>query len=319
MAGIGAVAAWADPDGDQDEEVMEGDTARRKTVRIPDSLPELTHIAAQHFGKGNAVRMYHLGKRHRRLHHPAHINWLNHDDHLVVEAAGPPVEPQATISTHKADFTAKPLTKVDPFRQDRESALSEWMKGGPLGNSRYREDFPPVPNSAREPAHRIPSSLRSAREAPTGTTSYKTHYPWKTAEKDPHKGAGVDSTLTSDQRKAPFNGLSSYNADYVPLPVSRVPPIPAAAGQKPLPADFCGDTTYACDYLEPKEDTRLPSARPSQEVPSRRPLLGMTEYVDQYTKKELKAPHVHLDPHTGRSTFKRSVGTAAANPNRLAN
>mmetsp|Transcript_56432 Transcript_56432/g.132365 ORF Transcript_56432/g.132365 Transcript_56432/m.132365 type:complete len:314 (+) Transcript_56432:92-1033(+) len=304
--------AWAAPDADddggEDEEVMEGDVANRKTVRLPDSLPELTHVAAQHFGRGHTVRMYHLGRKHKRLHHPLHIDWLSHDDFLVVEATGPPAEKQANISTHKADFVAKPLEKTEPFRQDRSSALSDWLSGPLSGASRYQEDYRPVPNSARGPAHKMPGALRSAREAPTGTTSYKDHYPWKTSSKDPAQ-KGSDSTLTSYQRTQPFAGKTSYTLDYPAHAVRRIPPVPAAEGQKPLPSTFQGESTYASDFLEPQEDTRMPSARPSNEATQdHRPLLGTSEYVDQYKKKDLLHPHIHLDPHTGRSIMRKSGG-----------
>mmetsp|Transcript_75364 Transcript_75364/g.140555 ORF Transcript_75364/g.140555 Transcript_75364/m.140555 type:complete len:309 (-) Transcript_75364:91-1017(-) len=307
---MAAVHAWVGPeDDDDDEEVMEGDVANRKTVRLPDSLPELNHVAAQHFGRGHTVRMYHMGKKHKRLHHPLHIGWLNHDDFLVVEAGGPPEDKQAHISTHKADFITPKLTKTEPFRQDRSSALTDWLSGPLNGISRYQEDFHPVPNSARGPIHKMPSALRSAREAPTGTTSYKDHYPWKTSDKEPAQ-KGTDSTLTNHQRDQPFVGKTSYAHDYPAHPVRRIPPVPAAEGQKPLPSTFQGESTYASDFLEPKEDSRMPSARPSREAThDPRPLLGTSEYVDQYKKKELLHPHIHLDPHTGRMTTSRGLKT----------
>jgi len=284
---------------DQDEfdphesmEVHEGHRGMRITVDFPESLPELRHHADKNFGKSRRLRMYHMG--HRLMHHPSQLRHLRDGDHVVVK---PDVTPprQHISSSYQDEYMEHVPAASRPVFQPE--TLSKDFRGPFSGCSRYKEDFLGHPAEKRPPVQRMGTSVRLKETTATGRTSYADHFPWMDNRPRPRAPRTDLSRLTMEQQEAPFAGQTHYSEEFIARPINRTMPC-LPVGQKKRPAKFEGMSTYIGDYVEPLEDGRMPSAKPSHDVCPKVPLEGMSEYLREYIKRDLNQKSVvHLEPH----------------------
>ncbi|CAJ1384888.1 unnamed protein product [Effrenium voratum] len=265
-----------------------GDREQRVTVPLPRTIQELKGHAHKHFGakhtSSNPLRMYHHGKV--MIHHPNHMTNVKDEDVVVVtlgeDDQGPP-----PVSTHQAHFVPHPLqAKKPPAGTDgpRENVPFD-------GKSSYNVDYIPHPLQGRDSAKPPRDGWEPGKNGRTGKSTYAAEFPWHTA-KPPEKG----NKQAPPGQSVPFEGLSSYQHDYI-----KHPNRPRSASGRPRPklpatGPFDGTTTYTTDYKK----FQVPHARP-QRLDARpsdpKPFEGSSEYRREYLKHPLSGPEVlHIEP-----------------------
>eukprot|EP00435_Cladocopium_sp_Y103_P051528 s1727_g16.t1 len=210
-------------------------------------------------------------------------------------AIGPP-----PLSTHQAHYVPHPLqAKKPPADQDgpKESVPFD-------GKSSYTVDYIPHPLEARDSAKPPKNVWEPGRTGvKTGKSTYACEYPWHNV-KPPDK----TSKQAPPGKAVPFEGLSSYQQDYVKHPAR---PRSATGRPKPqLPASgpFEGCTTYTTDYKR----FQVPQTRPIRMDGSNlqsepKPFEGSSEYRREYLKHPLNGPEIlHLEPELGNPHVRRA-------------
>jgi len=268
----------------------QGDPARRVTVVLPENLQELQSYAHRHFGSG-ASRLLHHGKKHLRL--PHHIRHVKGGDVIVVTKDGMlDVEyDPTTLTTHREHYVRHPLP-------ERLPATPLTHRGTPLrfdGKSSYVADYieHPVGASWNGPPREALRRSKKREGLKTGDSMYSTQYPW-------HNASPAKPMRRNDfKSSAPFEGKSSYSADYVSHPdvlSSSAMLTPRGTGQPQYQSQpFTGVTTYLKDFRTPERQTlsrEPPRAR--QKTPL--PFEGNTEYAREFVQVEDPRQFVHLEP-----------------------
>lgn len=266
---------------------------RLVTVAMPGSLPELQHLAAQYFGHSGCLRLYRNGL-HLLYHPTQMKHLADGDVVVVRRSEHRPMTSgQKDASTHQSDFVwHRPKTSARGCGNDWISTLSETTHGRPLdGKSRYAEDYVEHPLS-REAPFQPPAALH-LHDDKTGTTSYAEHFPWRN-NKTPRRKTGNDyntslatdarfdgatsynldykkppleysgaaralgsdylSSLSEDQQRAPFDGCSTYYADYKKFDKGRQLTF-KPRGQELRKEPFLGSSEYRRQYLGPSKST----------------------------------------------------------------
>lgn len=278
-----------------------GDHDQRVTVSLPRTLHELKGHAQRHFstkrGSSKPFRMFHHGKV--VITHPNHMSNVKDGDVVILTAnadeQGPP-----PLSTHQAHYVPHPLqAKKPPADQDgpKESVPFD-------GRSSYTVDYIPHPLEARDSAKPPKNVWEPGRTGvKTGKSTYACEYPWHNV-KPPDK----TSKQAPPGKAVPFEGLSSYQQDYVKHPAR---PRSATGRPKPqLPAfgPFEGCTTYTTDYKR----FQVPQTRPIRMDGSNlqsepKPFEGSSEYRREYLKHPLNGPEIlHLEPELGNPHVRRA-------------
>eukprot|EP00913_Durusdinium_trenchii_P017416 g16372.t1 len=228
-----------------------GDREQRVTVSLPRTLHELKSHAHRNFttkrGSSKPMRMFHHGKV--VITHPNHMSNLKDGD-VVVLTANPEEQGPPPLSTHQAHYVPHPLqAKKPPPDQDgpKESVPFDGKTGVKTGRSTYASEYP---------WHNVKPPDKTCKHVPPG-------------------------------KAVPFEGLSSYQQDYVKHPQR---PRSAAGRPKPqLPASgpFEGSTTYTTDYKR----FQVPPARPVRmdggNMSEPKPFEGSSEYRREYLKHPL--------------------------------
>jgi len=271
-------------------------------VTMPRSLPELLHTAAQMFGHGGALRLYHRGST--LLYHASQMSQLRDGDLVVVRrtASYRPVTPAITprvLSTHQADFQKRsfqaPALSAAP---DYESTLTDDMRklrGVPIeGMSRYASDFVIHPISARQPTLKQTATLGFDDKSPMATSSYGREFFW---QEPPHTIAAQakkeSSNILLASPTSRFDGRSSYTSDFTRSePVSPRELIQPVQLAKLPEIAFAAVSTYGCDFKMTGSSKQLlsgrqPSARPKRAEMPNQPFVGTSEYRGEFHEEAI--------------------------------
>lgn len=279
-------------------------SAREVPVPMPRSLPELLHSAAQIFGHGGALRLYHRGSI--LLYHATQMNQLQDGDLVVVSrtASYRPVTPAITprvMSTQQADFQKRafqaPALSAAP---DYESILTDDMrklKGVPIeGMSRYASDFVLHPLSPRQPPLRQTATLGFDDKSPMATSSYGREFFWQEVGLSPSGfdlQAKRESSILQASPSSRFDGRSSYTSDFTRSePVSPREVIQPVQLAKLPPIAFSAISTYGSDFkltgsFQQLLSGRQPSARPKRAEMPNQPFVGTSEYRGEYHEEAI--------------------------------
>mmetsp|Transcript_37022 Transcript_37022/g.105825 ORF Transcript_37022/g.105825 Transcript_37022/m.105825 type:complete len:304 (+) Transcript_37022:82-993(+) len=281
------------------EYVLQGDPAKRITVQLPRSLPELQYHANRNFARdGSNAKMFHHG--HSKIHQPHHVNRVKDGDVIVVEGGPRKRMPGAPgITTHMADYVPHDLEARAPPR-----AVRSLPPGGRFeGKTSYCTDFVEHPMEPRKAFSPGRPNWNAGRQGETGKSMYTSHYPRHELEPRPAVAPAPANPFNS----APFEGSTSYTNDYVKHPLKPRSP---TVFEKPRgeTGPFQGSTTYGNDYQKYPHQMTGP---PKLQHPSIRldgaPFEGNTEYGREYVPLEFeRRPIVHLEPEIRR--FKTSSG-----------
>jgi hypothetical protein len=285
-----------------------GNPAEKKTVVIPRSLPELQQLASRHFAHGGSGRMR-LFLKGRELHHPMAVADLQDGDVLTVRVEQNrafPATAERVLSTHQADFVKFPPGEtVKPVSDDNASTLTAETRCAKLeGQSRYATDFVKHPRVPRvqmtEHALYGTHFLKHAGESVSKST-YSSHYPWHNTLAADSAGSDERSALSDAARGHPFTGRSSYSDDFPRR--FGAPPEPAKAActdyestltDQVMKSSFDGMTVYNQHFVKHPLTGRQPSARPARTSAESGTFAGSSEYNNQYTHYDPKAPRVQL-------------------------
>jgi len=263
------------------------------TVDMPRSLPELQHMAAQHFGHSGCLRLFHHGTS--LIYHPAQMNQILDGDIIIVRKSEcfRPSTADTPLSTHQADFLKRPYQRpVTGSGSDYETSLTDGSKGERLeGMSRYAIDFIRHPIEPQKP-FKPPSALHLTNEN-LGTTTYAAEFPWRETSQ---RTALVDdkavreSSLSLATHAARFEGATSYTIDYIRPATSggeRATLPPPSMLSDPIP--FSAVSTYSSDYKKLSRG-RQRNAKP-KEAHERlnTPFSGTSEYRREYNKLPMDA------------------------------
>jgi len=278
-----------------------GDQEQRVTVSLPRTLQELKGHAQKNFstkrGSSKPLRMFHHGKV--VITHPNHMSNLKDGD-VVVLTANPDEQGPPPLSTHQAHYVPHPLqAKKPPADQDgpKDSVPFE-------GRSSYNVDYIPHPLEARDSAKPPKNVWEPGRTGvKTGKSTYASEYPWH-AVKPPDK----TSKHAPPGKAVPFEGLSSYQQDYVKHPTRPRSAAGRPKPQAPTSGPFEGCTTYTTDYKK----FQVPQTRPIRNGGSNlhsepKPFEGSSEYRREYLKHPLNGPEIlHLEPELGNPHVRRA-------------
>lgn len=280
------------------------------TLAMPRSLPELQHMAAQHFGHSGCLRLFHHGTS--LLYHPSQMKEVQDGDIIVVRRSDcfRPGTSDTPLSTHQADFLKRPYQKpVNGAGSDYDSCLTDDTKGVPLeGMSRYATDFVRHPFAARD-TWKPPSALLLASKAKLGTTTYAGDFPWR---EKPARSKAVDdravreSSLSMASQAESFKGTSSYTIDYPRRAVTpRVEYAKAPPSVVLPPSEFSASTTYGSDFKK-LGCGRQRSAKPKAAYErTNEAFKGTSEYQREYHKLSMGS--------TDKSEFIKLASEAFAN------
>lgn len=252
------------------------------TLELPLSLEDLQHAATRHFGHNGRLRLYHKGLT--PVHHDRHLQKLKHDDHIVVTWEGRRIEPDElmSITTHKADYVPHPIRPRSSVPQKPRVTPVPF-----LAESSYKGDYVAHPISSREPCHKKEKWL--PKTAPTGSTTYNTHFPWHEVE------ALRPAFVTAKHTPVPFEGKSSYELDFVEHPLAQRGSMRPARARS-TPGKFLGETTYCSDYV-PKTRAARPIMRPTLARTAPVPFDADTEYTHRFKEHPIESKvWVHLEP-----------------------
>lgn len=262
---------------------------RLVTVPMPRSLPELQHLAAQHFGHSGCLRLYRNGLH--LLYHPMQVKHLSDGDVVIVRRfEHRPVENAGDTekSTQQSDFVwHRPKTSRRGSGKDWVSSLSTNGDHPLDGKSRYAEDYVEHPLSQMAPYQ--PPAAMSLPVAKIGTTSYSEHFPWRDS-KTPRRPLGSDyiTSLSADAKGCPFDGATSYLMDYKKPPLEHIGAARALGSdylstlsedQQRAPFDGC--STYYDDYKK-FDKGRQSAFRPRGQILQKEPFKGTSEYRREY-------------------------------------
>mmetsp|Transcript_14826 Transcript_14826/g.25638 ORF Transcript_14826/g.25638 Transcript_14826/m.25638 type:complete len:299 (-) Transcript_14826:71-967(-) len=269
-----------------------GDREQRVTVSLPRSLHELKGHATKHFGHRaqKPLRMYHHGKV--VITHAQHVTNLKDGDVVVVtvtdEDKGPP-----PISTHQAHYIPHRLEAKKPPPADEGPGDSVPFDG----KSSYNVDYVPHPLEVRDSAKPPRNVWEPGRTGVrTGKSTYASEYPWHTV-----KPPESTKKQVPPADKVPFEGLSSYQHDYIKHNNRPRSATGRAKPQPPASGPFDGTTTYTTDYKR----FHVPQARPLKNGSNLKidpsPFEGASEYRREYLKHPLSGPEIlHIEPDLRR-------------------
>lgn len=267
-------------------------------VPMPKSLPELQHVAAQHFGHGGCLKLLHNGTK--LIYHPSQITQIEDGDTITVKHLDGfrtvPAEGTATgNSTARSDYQKHPPAPPRlPVGSDDQSTLTvQSARQRFEGMSRYASDFVRHVNvTPREPCKQTPSM--ELHTEPTGVTCHQSEFTWRKGEMRENLCDDSKSALTVAAVAAPFEGKSSYNIEYVKHPRVKAELARPAHGFEASAGDasqdfVCQGSTYEADFRE-FPDFRRQSARPPRTRERPEPFAGSSEYRRQYGEKLVDRP-----------------------------
>lgn len=276
-------------------------------MKLPDSVNEIEHTAAQVFGHAGTFRLEHNG---RPLYHQSQLARVGHNDVVYVKQDHERSShaPEGPIrSTQQADFVKYPFEAPPaPIGEDDDSIITDTLLGQKFeGESRYVSDFVRFhgsrPARTTKPPPGAPTALKALVEEPMlrEATSYGTHFqsPGPQKVRKP-MGSDEESTLTAQSKNQPFNGSTAYSEAYVRQP--RQTPVSARGQRSSVLASYGAQTfqdctTYGSHFRHENPPGRLASMRPKAERPGDRPFQGNTEYREKFLeKKGDEQARVHL-------------------------
>lgn len=258
------------------------------TVGMPRSLPELQHMAAQHFGHSGCLRLFHHGTS--LIYSPAQMGQIQDGDIIIVRKREcfRPSTGDTPLSTHQAEFVKRPFQRpATGSGSDYDSSLADGTKGERLESmSRYAIDFIRHPIEPQKP-FKPPSALHLTNDN-LGTTTYASEFLWREISQ---RKALVDdkavreSSLSLASKAACFEGSSSYTIDYIRPATSggeraTLPPPPI----KDNPVPFSAVSTYASDYLKLGRGLQRNAKPKEAHERLNTPFLGTSEYRREYHK-----------------------------------
>lgn len=271
---------------------------REISVPMPRSWAELQHTAAQQFGHGGCLRLYHQGTS--LLYHPMQLKQLQDGDCIAVHrceshrpitpADSPKVLTTTFQSSYQKHVTQRPKLGVGA---DYQSCLTDRMKGSMQGMSRYAADFVKHPLSPRV-AFKPPSAIEMHNE-PMGTTSYSREY---TFHKDAIDAAHADhtavraSSLLLASPQGAFEGCSNYTDNFKWHANSQreAAMTDSTSSVQPPPSVFSGMTTYNSNFQNCSGVERQRICKPLGKAvfeSSEAPFDGTSEYRNQYHERPL--------------------------------
>eukprot|EP00928_Gymnodinium_smaydae_P078991 TRINITY_DN63023_c0_g1_i1.p1 TRINITY_DN63023_c0_g1~~TRINITY_DN63023_c0_g1_i1.p1 ORF type:complete len:288 (+),score=46.73 TRINITY_DN63023_c0_g1_i1:215-1078(+) len=282
--------------------VLVGDSSRRITVPMPQSLGELEAHARKVVDGAARIKMYHRGET--QMTSNQHTKRMVEDDNVVVQIEVDDGIPRAhpMVTTNQAYYVPHSVQETRPAQ-----GLPRRSEPLPMtGRSCYVNDY--VEHPLSPPPRRIEAAWEASAPAPTGVTgrsTYKDCYPWHdVALRAPER----HQPIAPDRfKRIPFEARSSHQVDYVPLepqrPRSAIGPAPAVVETMP----FTATTTQRAEYRAPPRAWTTPRKR-APAGPRRDPLRfeGNSEYLREYVERyRQRRPMIHVEPELRAASRQR--------------
>ncbi|KAG2502200.1 hypothetical protein HYH03_000686 [Edaphochlamys debaryana] len=196
------------------------------------------------------------------------------------------------LTSYKSPENADRAMPYKPQQGEKEAQpFSPWTT--------YKVDYPPkeAPYARVKPVHQLQPAAGPFQDDTTNRADYRA---WQQKPATPAQGRGV----SVPRGLGPFEGLSSYKADYLKWPANRPPPAAPLLGQNAaLPrGPFMDATTHRTSYT-PKAVGPAELHRPQQETMKPEGWydgLPNSEYRNQYIEKE-GGPQARAGATTGAS------------------
>lgn len=246
--------------------------------------------------------MYHHGMV--PIHDPSTLVNVKDGDVIVVtldDRRLTPKEVTKLLSTHQSDFVAHALPEK---RALRTHALPEVLPFD--GHSSYKSEFVKHPDCRRKAM--APSDVEWSNRPFDANTTYKDQFPWHQAQARRRQCNPLGCSL-GGASSVPFDGNSSYAADFKALPLSArssLRPVDAVLTGQPFEGASSYDTAYKQHPLGAAKTCRPPTSRLDP-----LPFQGCTEYTSEYPGKSVPQPLVHLEPELEGAL---RCGTASGSP-----
>mmetsp|Transcript_165039 Transcript_165039/g.292199 ORF Transcript_165039/g.292199 Transcript_165039/m.292199 type:complete len:298 (-) Transcript_165039:148-1041(-) len=286
---------------------IRGDSQKRVTVPIPQSVTELESSARKNFGSGR-LQCFHRGVT--QITSQANVNNIGDQDVIVVRrsssATGPRgYDPTAMTTTHQSSYVKHEIERARTPRP--RGAQTNGSPPAPFtGRSCYSGDYVAhtiTPRSMPRPAGSNDNNVQPRGLEMTGCSTYRENYPRHELPKKevPSRPRGATGLQTEP---LPFKASSSYTQDYIKHPAR---PRSATGVSRGLPTNdlgptpFAGNTTYADDYKKHNPATaRAKIFKPTNQSNDQYPppgFAGNSEYKLQYVKKEKpRLPYCYMEP-----------------------
>jgi len=176
---------------------------------------------------------------------------------------------------------AAPLQQSPPFK----------------GMSTYDQDYPAKPLPAM-PAAAPAAAPRASHPFEGQSEAAQQYQPWQLPQREVAQAAPL-------QQSPPFQGMSSYDADYQAKPL---PPMPAAApAAAPRPSHPFEGQSEAHDQFAPKALPERELSAPGQWVPSNAEFYASTEQGDQFKGWKLPDPRPSIGLQLVGAQFYRLI------------
>lgn len=292
--------------------VVRGDSTKRVTVPVPQSVAELEGNARKNFGSGR-LTCYHRGIT--PVTTQANVNNIHDQDVIVVRRSSSDAGPRgydnsAMTTTHQSSYVKHELDRTrTPRPTGGKRASNEHPPAAFNGRSCYSGDYVPhtiTPRTISRPTQPAwePGKDSSRGLEMTGMSTYRENYPRHNLPKREQATRPRGGTENLDP--LPFNASSSYKQDYVKHPVRPRSAVGPSRSKPDPPVDlgatpFAGNTTYGEDYK--KHNTAAAKAKifkptggqDNQYAPPG--FAGNSEYRQQYVKKEKpRLPYCFMEP-----------------------